>query len=74
MSEIRDNFIKTLDHSECGIGEKFGFDFFDRDFFILIDLIILLQGWTLYNKNIFNFTRLWSWDIFEKVVGYFIQV
>ena len=60
MSEIRDNFIKTLDHSECGIGEKCSFDFFDRDFFILIDSIILLQGWTLYNKNVFNLTRLKS--------------
>lgn len=59
MSEIRDNFIKTLDHSECGIGEKkFGFDFFDRNFFILIDSVILLQGWILYNKNVFNLTRL----------------
>ena len=36
MSEIRDNFIKTLDYSECGIGEKLGYFFCYVNFFILI--------------------------------------
>ena len=39
MSEIRDNFIKTLDHSECGIGEKLDYYFIYVSFFILIQSV-----------------------------------